>query len=399
MKLKKTDQMKSRWNLAGKSKTFPADFIVEEIPLYDPCGEGEHLYVTVRKTNMSHDECVRLIAQQFKVSNRDIGCAGRKDFRAVTTQMFSVYLRGKKPEVPETIGTLEILSSSYHGNKLRLGHLTGNKFTLRIREIDANVLPKVEQRLFELSQTGMPNFFGPQRFGNYGNNHEFGFSLVKEDYDDLVLRLLNGKERHHDFVRTGEFKKAFDAWPFGQPAERNVLEALANGKTAQQACNTIGKPLRKLWVNALQSHLFNETLQSRIDDGTWNKLLLGDLAWKHDGGGRTFEITEEELKDKELHARVDSFALSPSGPLWGSKMREPLGDVYVNELKVRELHGLEEKHFESMRTYAQGARRPLRVQVENPTISLSSDEHGAFFTIEFSLPAGSYATTLIQQIL
>ncbi len=80
-------------------------------------------------------------------------------------------------------------------------------------------------------------------------------------------------------------------------------------------------------------------------------------------------------------------------------MREPLGDVYVNELKVRELHGLEEKHFESMRTYAQGARRPLRVQVENPTISLSSDEHGAFFTIEFSLPAGSYATTLIQQIL
>jgi len=391
--------MKSPWNLAGKSKTFPTDFVVEEVPLYAPSGEGEHLYVTVRKTNMSHEQCVRQIAKQFNVSKRDVGCAGRKDFRAVTTQMFSVYVRGKKPEVPETIGNLDVLCSSYHGNKLRLGHLIGNEFTLRIREIDVNRLPEVEQRLFELSKTGMPNFFGPQRFGNYGNNHALGLALIKEEYEDLVVKLLCGNERHHDFVRAGELKKAFDAWPFGQPAERNVLEALVYGRSAQQACKKIEKPLRKLWVNALQSHLFNETLQARVEDGTWDKLLLGDLAWKHDGGGRTFEITEEELQEKELLTRVDSFALSASGPLWGSKMREPSGDVLAKELQVRELYSLEEKHFDSMRTYAQGARRPLRVQVEKPTVSLSSDEHGEFFELKFALPSGSYATTLIKQIL
>ena len=390
--------MKSRWNLAGKIKTFPTDFVVEEVPLYAPSGEGEHLYITVSKTNMSHDECVRQIAKHFNVLKRDVGCAGRKDFHAVTTQLFSVYVRGKKPEVPETIGNIEVLSSSYHGNKLRLGHLVGNKFTLRIREIEENELPEVEKRLFELSQTGMPNFFGPQRFGNYGNNHEIGLALIKEDYDGVVLMLLSGEERHHDFVRAGEFKKALDAWPFGNPAERNVLEALVDGKTAQQACKKIEKPLRKLWVNALQSHLFNETLQARIEDGTWNKLLLGDLAWKHDSGGRTFEITEGELQEKELHARVDLFALSPSGPLWGSKMREPSGNVFAMELQVRELNCLQETHLKSMRTYAQGARRPLRVQVKNSTVLLSSDEHGSFFEMEFALPAGSYATTLIEQI-
>ena len=390
--------MKSRWNLAGKIKTFPTDFVVEEVPLYAPSGEGEHLYITVSKTNMSHDECVRQIAKHFNVLKRDVGCAGRKDFHAVTTQLFSVYVRGKKPEVPETIGNIEVLSSSYHGNKLRLGHLVGNKFTLRIREIEENELPEVEKRLFELSQTGMPNFFGPQRFGNYGNNHEIGLALIKEDYDGVVLMLLSGEERHHDFVRAGEFKKALDAWPFGNPAERNVLEALVDGKTAQQACKKIEKPLRKLWVNALQSHMFNETLQARIEDGTWNKLLLGDLAWKHDSGGRTFEITEGELQEKELHARVDLFALSPSGPLWGSKMREPSGNVFAMELQVRELNCLQETHLKSMRTYAQGARRPLRVQVKNSTVLLSSDEHGSFFEMEFALPAGSYATTLIEQI-
>ena len=92
--------------MAGKIKTFPADFVVEEIPLYEPCGEGEHLYVTIRKTKMSHDECLRKIAKHFAVSIRDIGSAGRKDLQAVTTQTFSVYLRGKSRRFLKKLGTL-----------------------------------------------------------------------------------------------------------------------------------------------------------------------------------------------------------------------------------------------------------------------------------------------------
>jgi tRNA pseudouridine13 synthase len=384
--------MKSPRNLAGKIKTFPTDFVVEEKPLYEPCGEGEHLYITVRKMNTSHDEAVRQIAKYFGVSKRDVGCAGRKDFHAVTTQMFSVYLRGKKPEVPNTIGTVEVLASSFHTNKLRLGHLVGNRFVIRIREVAKVSFPKIQQRLKGLNENGMPNFFGPQRFGNYANNHELGLRLIQEDWDGVVTLLLHGDNRHHQFVKEGEYKRAFDAWPFGQPAERNVLESIAEGKSALQACKKIPNQLCKLWVNALQSHLFNVLLQDRVSDGTWNTLLEGDLAWKHDGGGRTFEVTKEELRTDELQTRADSFSLSPSGPLWGAKMRLPAGNVLVQESSVLNAIGLTDDGLERMRKYATGARRPLCVRVTESSCTISTDEHGTFVELTFSLPAGSYAT-------
>ena len=384
--------MKSPWNLAGKIKTFPSDFVVQEIPLYEPCGEGEHLYVTIRKTNTSHDECVRQIAKYFGVSKKDVGCAGRKDFHAVTTQMFSVYLREKKLDVPETIGNMEVVASSYHTNKLRLGHLEGNLFALRVREIDEQALLRIRERLQALSDCGMPNFFGPQRFGNHANNHELGLHLVKEDWDGLVAMLLCGEDRHHGFVKEEEYKRALDAWPFGQPAERNVLESIVQGNNSHQACKTIPKQLRKLWVNALQSSLFNDVLQERISDGTWKTLLEGDLAWKHDGGGRTFEVTEEELLTEELQARADSFSLSPSGPLWGAKMRLPAGNVLAKEIAVWDSLGLNDDCLERMRKYATGARRALCVQVAGSSSRFSNDEHGDFVEITFALPAGSYAT-------
>ncbi len=392
MKLTKIDQTKSPRNLTGKIKTLPSDFVVQEIPLYEPCGEGEHLYINVRKTRTSHDECVRQIAKHFDVSKRDVGCAGRKDFHAVTTQMFSVYLRGKKPAVPETIGNAEILGSSFHTNKLRLGHLVGNKFVLRVRGIDEQELPTIQQRLQTLSDCGMPNFFGPQRFGNHANNHELGLHLVKEDWDSLVETLLRGQDPHHVFVNKGEHKRGLDAWPFGQPAERNVLEAIVRGKNSQQACKTISKQLCKLWVNALQSSLFNDVLQERIADETWKTLLEGDLAWKHDGGGRTFAVTEEELLTDDLQTRVDSFSLSPSGPLWGAKMRLPSGNVLAKEIAVWESAGLTDECLECMRKYANGARRALCVQVTESSLRFSCDEHGDFIELKFALPAGSYAT-------
>jgi tRNA pseudouridine13 synthase len=391
--------MKSRWNLAGEIKTYPADFVVEEIPLYEPCGEGEHLYLTVRKTNMSHDECVRQVAKAFQVSPRDVGCAGRKDFHAVTTQVLSVYLRGKKPDVPESIGSIEVSSFSYHANKLRLGHLVGNRFIVRVRNIKADTLQGIQEKLKELHTIGLPNFFGPQRFGNFGNNHALGKALVLEEWDKLAALLLAGDKRHHDFVSKGEYKRAFDAWPYGQPAERNVLEAILLEKSPKQACMTVPKPLRKLWVNAWQSYMFNAVLQSRIDDKTWNRVLIGDLAWKHDGGGRTFEATTEDLEEDSFQTRVDSFSLSPTGPLWGSKMRMPSGDVLAKELEAREFSGLCESNLVTMRNYASGARRPLRVEVTDPSVVFSSDEHSEFVEFTFALPAGSYATVVLEYCL
>jgi len=392
----------------GVLKSSPDDFVVDELMLYEPCGEGEHLYLSVRKTNMSHDELVRQIAREFGVSKRDVGVAGRKDLRAVTTQMISVYLPRKEISTPETIGSIEVLASNWHTNKLRLGHLSGNRFSIRLREIDhrnprnprnPQTYELIKERFFSLSQTGLPNLFGPQRFGNHGNNHKLGLAVILEDWDAVVKELLCGEERHHSFAKEGEYKKAVDAWPFGQPAQRNVLEALAHGKSPEQACKTIAKSLRKLWVNAFQSAVFNEVLGCRLKDGTWNTILEGDVVWNHEGGGRTFVATPEDVRSVAIEERISTFSISPTGPLWGAKMRLPTENVLKLEQSVLSSFDVDAEHLAKIKKIAKGARRPLRVQVANQVMEVGADHVGDFVELKFELPAGSYATVVIDKLL
>ncbi len=211
--------------------------------------------------------------------------------------------------------------------------------------------------------------------------------------------MLRGDERHHKFVANGEFKNALDSWPFGQPAERIVIEALNCGKNSMQACRLIPKPLKKLWVNALQSAIFNTVLEHRIQLGTWNVLVEGDLAWKHDGGGRTFEISSEEAGSGAIASRTASFEISPTGPLWGKKMRLPSGDVLALEQTILSSLDMSDKHLSSMKQFAQGARRPLRVQANNPEISSGLDAEGQYIELGFDLPAGSFATVVVELLL
>ena len=166
-------------SIQGTVKASPDDFSVEELPLYEPSGEGEHLYVTVRKVNMSHEELVRRIAKEFGVSKRCIGVAGRKDLRAVTTQTISIHLPGRTITPQDSIGSIEVLSFSRHANKLRLGHLAGNRFVIRIRDVNLKRIGHIESGLKELAKVGLPNAFGPQRFGNKDNNH-----VLANNYSD-----------------------------------------------------------------------------------------------------------------------------------------------------------------------------------------------------------------------
>jgi len=390
-------------SIVGTIKNYPEDFVVDEIPLYEPCNEGEHLYISVRKTNMSHDELIRLVAKEFGVHQRAMGCAGRKDLRATTSQVLSVHLPAANPDVPERIGNIVILSSARHTNKLRLGHLVGNRFSIKIRDISSDSFTDntnlIQERLQRLSITGLPNAFGYQRFGNTRNNHEFGLLLVQEHWDRLIELLLSGDDPCHAHARNGDFQRALDAWPFGHPAERAILASLAKGVSSVEACARIAKPLRKLWVNAMQSKIFNTVLESRIEDATWDTLLIGDLVWNHKGGGRTFEALEEEIYSEDLQSRLKSIAISPSGPLWGAKMRKPSGGVLRRELEVLTSFGLDESIMQSMRSYAVGARRPLRVQVGNPQTNAGIDQHGQYVDVQFALPAGSYASVVIEHIL
>lgn len=386
-------------SIAGTIKNRPSDFVVDEIPLYESCGDGEHLYIGVQKTNVSHEELIRSIAREYGVKRGAIGYAGRKDLHAVTSQVLSVHHPSLTPVIPHHIGHIEIKWCSRHSNKLRLGHLLGNRFTIRIRDVDHVHVPLIQQRLQQLSKLGLPNAFGPQRFGILRNNHKLGLALVMEDWDQLIEQLLMGEDVHHKYAKEGDYQRAFDAWSFGQPSERNVLELLAKGKSPRQACMRISKSMQKLWVNALQSKLFNAGLAIRIKKGTWDKLLLGDLAWNHKGGGRTFLVSEDDIDSEDLQLRVASIDVSPSGPMWSAKMRRPTGDVLQHELEVLESFELDELFINKMRLHVEGTRRPLRVPVMNTAITDGIDDHGQFVEVRFELPAGSYATVVIEKLL
>jgi tRNA pseudouridine13 synthase len=152
-------------------------------------------------------------------------------------------------------------------------------------------------------------------------------------------------------------------------------------------------------VNALQSAIFNGVLEQRIANETWNTPLIGDLVCKHGARGRTFEVTAEDIDSTEFQSRLASVQISPTGPLWGKKMRTSSFDVFEKELGVLLTFGLEQSHFATTKQYGLGSRRALRVPVENTSISEGSDSDGSFELAQFELPAGSYATVVIESLL
>ncbi|MBC8523229.1 tRNA pseudouridine(13) synthase TruD [PVC group bacterium] len=387
-------------DISGSIKNRPEDFIVEELPLYDPSGDGEHLYLCVQKTGMTHELMTRLIAKEMEVNQRAIGSAGRKDCNAITTQLVSVHLPGEEDRIPTfSHEGIVVLWHARHSNKLRTGHLLGNRFDIRLRGIDPTRVTTLQKRLQILAQQGLPNFFGTQRFGNDQNNHLLGAAIITNRFEYLVEMILDGDEKHHQAAKSRDYKKALESWPLGNPLQQNILETLANGKNFREASKRISKSLQKLWVNALQSFIFNQTLRRRQTDGTWDKMINGDLAWKHDGGGRTFEVTAEDLASAELLERTTRIEVSPTGPLWGPKMRKPAGKVFEDELDDLSEFDVSDELQKNDRRLASGARRPLRVKVGNPSIGGGVDEHGGFIRVQFELPAGSYATVLIGEML
>ena len=152
-------------------------------------------------------------------------------------------------------------------------------------------------------------------------------------------------------------------------------------------------------MNAFQSSLFNEVLQRRKTAGSWDEIIEGDLVWNHEGGGRTFEIQPDEVESEDIKHRTSLFALSPSGPLWGSKMRLPSGSVLQLEQEVLSSFGVSETHLKQLKKIASGARRPLRVPIVNHAATTNDDADGEYIEVAFELPAGSFATVLVEELL
>jgi len=401
--------------IGGRIKQRPEDFLVEESPLYDPVGEGEHIYMFIEKRSMSTLELVALLARHFGVPKRAIGYAGLKDKQAITRQVLSVHVPGKRiedfPQIrDERVG---VLWSDYHSNKLRRGHLRGNRFSIRVRGVSPTSVIDAKRTLDRLASVGVPNRIAEQRFGVLGNNHLIGRWLILGD-DRATLDELLGppagdsdlrsatQARAREAYTSGDYEQALAMMPRSLRAERAALRVLARGGDARRAVRAIGAPAIEYYLSATQSAAFNAVLDARLDSGSLGELGPGDVAFKHDSRA-AFDVDAQTASDPETRRRLDSFEISPSGPMWGAQMKRAQGDVDRAEVAALGALGLTpddlERFVESSRLSMPGERRSLRVPLIAPEIEGGADEHGSYVRCAFELPRGSFATTVMAEII
>lgn len=377
------------------------DFVVEELPLYEAAGSGTHTYFLLEKRGLSTMQAVADIARALDVRRRDIGYAGLKDARAVTRQWMSIeHVDAQRLEALD-LPRMKVLSVTSHTNKLRLGHLVGNSFTIKVRQTQPERLAEFQDALNTLSRKGVPNYFGRQRFGGRGDAWEIGRAVLRNEIED-ALDLVLGRvgPRDHGAVRKarqlydqGSYADAARAWPRLFADERRAVKALQrNPGKKKRAFYAIDQSLRKFYVSAYQSYLFNRILAQRLPSD-FSRLLLGDLAWIHPHGA-VFEVENPELEQP----RADAFEISPTGPLFGYRMTRPSELPGELETQLLASEGLTYDALRQPNLRIKGARRPLRFQPTQCSISLGADAGSAYLDLRFTLPRGCYATTLLREL-
>ncbi|HKP59517.1 MAG TPA: tRNA pseudouridine(13) synthase TruD [Polyangiales bacterium] len=321
-------------NARGKIRTVPEDFRVEELPAYPPSGQGEHVFVHFEKTGLTTQQAVERIASALGVDARAAGVAGQKDKHAVTTQWASFI--GTAPEAARALELpgIRVLDASRHGNKLRTGHLRGNRFDLRLR--DTTRADVVSELLGELSRIGVPNYYGEQRFGMGERNATRALSFV-----------------------TGQ-----------APPPRDRFQ-------------------RRLLYSALQSALFNAWLAARIERGDFQRALPGDVMRKEDSGG--LFVNEDQA---EAERRMLAWEISPTGPMFGPDMRMPAGDALLHEQAILGTAGLSLETFARHAKLGAGTRRSMRVRPAAWRVCAEQDA----VTLSFELPPGAYATAVLREV-
>lgn len=397
--------------IGGRIKQRPEDFLVEEIPAYQPSGEGEHIFMFIEKRSLSTLELVAILAQHFGVAKSAVGVAGLKDKHAMTRQVVSVHTPGKKVSdfpmlTDERIG---VLWADHHTNKLRRGHLTGNRFSIRVRGVSPTKVREAFKVITELEKLGVPNRLGEQRFGYLGNNHLIGRAIVLGEQQaalDLMLGPGELDDPRQAAARTayaeGDYGRALSNMPRHLASECAALRVLARGGTAQRAVRAIGRTVTEFYLSAMQSAVFNAVLDERLIAGTFAELREGDIAFKHENGA-CFAVDAATADDPETARRATALEISPSGPMWGPKMMRAAGRTDAAEVAALDRFGLSVEAVtepaEKIRTSFEGVRRPLRVPVTDTDAEGGVDEVGPFVRLAFTLPRGAFATVVMREIM
>ncbi len=330
----------------GVLKTDPEDFLVEEIPAYAPSGTGEHIMMRIRKRDLATDQVVRMLARHYGVTEGEVGTAGLKDRRAVTTQWFTVHAPMVTLDPPDLGDGVQVLEVSRHTNRLRTGHLRANRFLVRVRQTTMSPQRAADTArvvLARFSTSGMPNHFGPQRFGRDGQTASWGLAMLKDDRSGFPARVR----------RSGS--------------------------------------LRRLALSAAQSLAYNAYLSTRIREGLHGWAVAGDVMRKLETGGM-FNVEPGEIE--AVQARLDVREIVHTGPMFGRKMFQSRNDAKLLEGRVLDSLGLTEEDFAGSGKLLPGTRRADIVLVSDTNVTGNDDG----FTASFTLPAGSYATVLLEEI-
>jgi len=387
--------------IGGRIKERIEDFQVEEIPLYEPCGTGTHVYFRVLKKGVPTAAAAERIARYMSVRASEIGIAGLKDAQGITTQMMSLEHADSEKLAGYKDTQVRVVWISRHGNKLRLGHLRGNRFVIRIRGVGEEQVGPASEILDVLIRRGVPNYFGAQRFGLRGDTGRLGEALVKNDLEEFVAMFLGRPQptdpEHpraaRDAFDAGCYQRALQLWPRHYANERRALAAYKKKRRPRAAVAAISKRMKRFYISAFQSCIFNEVLAKRID--TIDKVLLGDLGRKTDTGGI---FTVEDVQSEQ--PRADAFEISPTGPLVGYRASLATGEPGRIEHDALDAHGIAQGDFRKMgRLKVKGARRALRARLEPPALESGTDEHGNYIQLGITAPPGCYATMVLREIM
>ena len=335
-------------------KQSPRDFVVEEIPLYEFSGDGEHLILQVRKKNLSTNEMIGQIARYLGIKNKEIGYAGLKDKHAMTIQYISLHKKHEESMENFNFDGIKIISKTYHNNKIRIGHLKGNRFYIKLKKVNPTSATKIDEALKNIEKFGMPNFFGYQRFGNDGDNHILGEKLAKgeaRERNPRVKKLLVNAYQSH----------LFNLWL----SRRLEISSLVSSFEVSELETLLNMPNEEVKKMKAQKHPF--------------KLISGDVM-EHYPHGRLFDY----LGDDEDLKRFEARDVSVTGLLCGKKARIATMDARV----------IEKEYDDDIN--ADGARRYAWVY---PTdLEGRFNQEQAQYEMNSTLPKGSYATVLIEEI-
>lgn len=335
----------------GHIGSLPKHFIVEEIPAYPLSGAGEHLFLWVEKVGKNTNDVVKAIARAAGVKERDIGFAGMKDKNAITRQWFSLCRKESDGESWDLGPGITLLRQERHGNKLRTGHLIGNRFTITLVGALEDAFPRAQAIAAFLKENGLPNYFGAQRFGHRGKNLSQALTWLGG----------SGAEKAPEQGRDRRDRR-------GRRPQKDRFE-------------------NKLLPSVIQSEIFNRYTFERL--GRPEELLLGEVV-RLDGTGKSFVVEDLEAELPRFRAKD----LHRTGPMIGPKGLKAEHAARELEASVCAALALDEAALERLGQHAPGTRRDLMLLPEG--LDLSQSEDGEL-VLSFTLPAGAYATGVLRE--